>query len=25
MESLFRESLENDLNKYEQQKLMQVA
>jgi hypothetical protein len=25
MESLFRESLENDLNKYEQQKLMQIA
>lgn len=25
MESLFRESLEADLNKYEQQKLMQVA
>ena len=25
MESLFRESLEVDLNKYEQQKLMQVA
>ena len=25
MESLFRESLENDLNKYEQQKLMEVA
>ena len=25
MESLFRESLEADLNKYEQQKLMQIA
>ena len=25
MESIFRESLENDLNKYEQQKLMQIA
>ena len=25
MESLFRESLENDLNKIEQQKLMQIA
>ena len=25
MESLFRESLENDLNKYEQQKLMKIA
>ena len=25
MEFLFRESLENDLNKYEQQKLMEVA